>query len=409
MNSSKMKATPNRCWKALTLITCFTIAYLCTTSYSLEPPPITPVDEFFTIGYPPSVPDNWHLIVHGSVETPLSLTLEDLMQYPPTTEMATLECHFPVGPWLLVGNAYWTGVRLGTIIQQAEPLSGAVSITFNAIDGYSMGPYSLEELTQRDDILLAYAINFQLLPPEQGYPLKLVLPGVAGYQNARWLERIDISTSPPDTALNHYPIHARIFEPQIGQTIPLGTCTIYGMAYAGQGIEITEVEISTDDGATWQPAQLLNYFVPNVWKHWKFTWQIPQVGEYTIFARSQDSLGNIQREEPGNFGWRGFGVTVNVDYDNDADGIANAVDNCPNVYNPSQRDADGDGIGNACDADCPNLDGLNLVHFADFSILADSWLQTGPNLPADLDLNGVVDTNDLAILAGYWLTECYKE
>jgi DMSO/TMAO reductase YedYZ molybdopterin-dependent catalytic subunit len=331
------------------------------------------------------------------------------MQYPATTEMATLECYFPIGPRLLIGNANWTGVPLNTIIQETSPLSEAASITFHAIDGYSMGPYSLDELTQRDDILLAYGMNDQTLPPEQGYPLKLVLPGIAGYQNVRWLEHIEITTSPPILGLNHYPIHARIFEPQIGETLPLGTHTIYGMAYAGQGIEITKVEVSTDGGTTWQPAQLLNYFVPNVWKHWQFTWEIPEVGEYTIFARSQDSLGNLQREEVGNFGWKGFGVTITVDYDNDADGIADSVDNCPNVYNPSQTDADGDGIGNACDADCPNLDGLNLVHFADFAILADSWLQTGPNLPADLDLNGVVDTNDLAILAGYWLTECYEE
>jgi len=174
-------------------------------------------------------------------------------------------------------------------------------------------------------------------------------------------------------------------------------------------MEITKVEISIDDGATWEPAQLLNYFVPNVWKHWEFTWEIPQVGQYQICVRTQDSLGNIQREELGDFGWRGFIVTVNVDYDNDADGIANSIDNCPDVYNPSQTDSDGDGTVNACDEDCPNLDGLNPVALVDFSIFAQSWLLTGPNLPGDLDMSKSVDANDLTIMADYWLSQCYEE
>jgi len=409
MNESGGKVASNQCRKALTLIVCFAMSYLSTVGYSLEPPPVTPVDEFFVLGAPPNTPHNWNLVVGGAVQSPLSLSLAELMQYPATTEMATLECYFPFGPNLLIGNANWTGVPLNTIIQQASPLKEAVSITFHAIDGYSLGPYSLDELTQRDDILLAYDMNGQTLPPEQGYPLKLVLPGIAGYQNVRWLDHLEIETSQPNMVLNHYPIHARIFEPRIGQTIALGTYTIRGMAYAGQGLEITNVEISIDDGATWEPAQLLNYFVPNVWKHWEFTWQIPQVGQYQICVRAQDSLGNIQREQPGNFGWRGFTVTVNVDYDNDVDGVADSIDNCPNVYNPSQTDSDGDGAGNACDADCPNLDGLNPVGFADFAILAYNWLLTGTNLPGDLDMNESVDVNDLAIMADYWLSQCYEE
>ena len=409
MNKSEEKVTSKECRKALILIITFAIGYLSSIGYSLEPPPITPIDEFFVLGTVPNVPYDWHLIVDGAVQSPLSLTLEDLMQYPATTEMATLECYFPIGPSLLIGNANWTGVPLNTIIQETSPLSEAASITFHAIDGYSMGPYSLDELTQRDDILLAYGMNDQTLPPEQGYPLKLALPGIAGYQNVRWLEHIEITTSPPILGLNHYPIHARIFEPQIGETIALGTYTIRGMAYAGQGIEITNVEISIDDGATWEPAQLLNYFVPNVWKNWEFTWEIPQVGQYQICARVQDSLGNIQREEIGDFGWRGFLVAVDVDYDDDVDGVADSIDNCPNDYNPSQTDSDGDGTGNACDADCPNLDGLNPVAFVDFSILAYSWLLTGPNLPGDLDMSESVDANDLAIMTDYWLSQCYEE
>ena len=95
--------------------------------------------------------------------------------------------------------------------------------------------------------------------------------------------------------------------------------------------------------------------------------------------------------------------------DSDGDSVNDDLDNCPNDYNPSQTDSDGDGVGNACDLDCPNLDGLNPVNFIDFSILADNWLLTGSGLAGDLDMNEVVDANDLEIFAGYWLSQCYEE
>jgi DMSO/TMAO reductase YedYZ molybdopterin-dependent catalytic subunit len=381
-------------------------AYQCGSAEALEPPPITPIEEFYVLHTAPNVPGDWRLIVDGAVESPLSLTLEELMAYPETTQMATLECYFPVGPELLVGNANWTGVPLQTIIEQANPLIEAASVTFHAIDGYSMGPYYLDELLARSDILLTYGMNGQTLPAEQGYPLKLVLPGVAGYQNARWLDHIEITASLPGLHLNHYPIHARIFEPQYGETIVVGAYTIRGMAYAGEGKEITKVEVSTDGGVTWGVAQLLNYFVPNVWKHWEYTWEIPGAGEYQIFARVEDSLGNLQREETGAFGWRGFDIPVTADYDSDGDGTANAVDNCADIYNPSQVDSDGDGTGNACDDDCPYLDGGDPVDFSDFSLLASNWQLTGPALEGDLNHDGGVDANDLAIFTDYWLSRC---
>jgi DMSO/TMAO reductase YedYZ molybdopterin-dependent catalytic subunit len=409
MNFPKTKFIFENKPKMLIAFVLFMVSCLSVLGYSLEPPPITPNEEFFTIGDPPNTPGDWRLLIDGAVEQPLSLTLDEIMQYPSTTQMSTLECYFPAGPSLLVGNANWTGVQLNTMLLEAIPVAEAESVTFHAIDGYSMGPYSLNDMLSRDDFFLAYGMNAQTLPLEQGYPLKLVLPGIAGYQNARWLEQIEISTSPPTLGLHHYPIHARIFEPHYGDTIVLGTYIIYGMVFAGEGIDITEVEVSIDDGQTWEPAQLLNYYVPNVWKHWEYTWDIPQVGEYKIFVRAIDSLGNVQREAWGDFGWRGFGVPVTVDYDDDSDGVANSIDNCPNDYNPSQVDSDDDGMGNACDADCPNLDGLNPVNFVDFSILADNWLLTDVNLTGDLNMDETVDVNDLDIFSNYWLSHCYED
>lgn len=394
---------------SLAAIAFLVIGCLVVDVSALEPPPVTPIDEFFALGTAPPIPGDWHLIVDGEVELPLSLTLSELMQYPATTEMSTLECYFPTGPAMLISSGNWMGVRLNTILAEANPTAEAVSVTFYAIDGYAHGPFGLDELQSRDDILLAYGLNGEELPLIQGYPLKLVLPGIAGFQNVRWLDHIEITASAPSNTLYHYPIHARIFEPESGEPIAVGPHRIYGMANAGLGVEITKVEVSTDGGTTFAPAQILNYFIPNVWKHWEFNWGVQQSGTYDIFVRTEDSLGNAQREDIGDFGWRGFGVQVDVEADNDVDGIPYLIDNCPDVYNPSQSDSDGDGTGNACDADCPNLDGLNPVDFADFTIFADNWQLTGPLLSADLNVDEVVDVNDLAIFADYWLSDCYEE
>ena len=99
----------------------------------------------------------------------------------------------------------------------------------------------------------------------------------------------------------------------------------------------------------------------------------------------------------------GFGIN-----DADSDGVADSVDNCPAVYNPSQADSDGDGIGNVCDSDCPNLDGVDPVGGIDFAIFADDWRQTGPGKPGDLTGNGIVDINDLKTFSMYWLSDCYE-
>ena len=334
-----------------------TINCLTTNCYALDPPPITPVEEFFifnTHGFP-TIPGDWHLTVNGAVANPLSLTLDDLMNYTPTTQMATLGCAwytiaYPTNVW--IGNANWSGVPLNTIIEEASPLGEAASISFYAIDGYTKGRYSLNEIIQRDDILLAYEMNGETLPIEQGYPVRLVVPGGVGYEWVQWLESIEITTISTSKKPVSFPIHARIFKPQEDETIILGTHTISGVAFVDEGREVIKVEVSTNGGSTWETAQLLNYFVPNVWKHWQFTWEITQVGHYQIVARAEDHLGNLQIEDDFLYGWSQLSVDVDVDYDNDVDGIPDSKDNCSNTSNPDQTDSDDDSVGDVCD-NCP--------------------------------------------------------
>lgn len=346
------------------------IGWLACNCHALDPPPITPVNTFFVQnanGIPP-IPDDLHLTVDGAVGTPLLLSLEDLMDYPATTLMATLECYSPSAE--LIGNATWTGVSLKTLIDDAFPFSEAETIFFHAYDDYITNGKSLAAMMQRDDIILAYAMNGETLPPEQGYPVRLVMPGSYGFEWIQWIKRIELFAVPPTSDhLNPFPVHAKIFQPRNGEQSTADLYTINGTAFVGDEREITGVEISTDGGTTWGNAQLLNYFVPNVWMHWEFTWEIPQGGEHQIFARAVDSGGTIQ-EEHGVFGWRSLGSSIifdvcEGDFDGDrdqdgSDGIAfkesfgrNMSFNLCMSENPCNGDFD-------CDQD---VDGTDAAQF----------------------------------------------
>ena len=316
MNVFKIKVTMKGCEKVLISILLIIIGCSTINCYALDPPPITPVDEFFVLNNNgiPTIPGDWHLAISGAVENPLVLTLDNLMNYTPATQMATLGCAwYPMAlPTIFIGNANWTGVLLNTIIEEASPLSEAASITFRAVDGYTKSGYSLNEIMQRDDILLAYEMNGETLPIEQGYPIRLVVPGDAGNEWVQWLESIEITTNSATNSLSHFPIHACIFEPKDDETIILGPHTISGIAFVGDNREVTKVEVSTNGGSSWETAQLLNYFVPNVWKHWEFNWEATQTGSYQIAARAEDDLGNLQSEDS-IFGWDYLSVHVNVE------------------------------------------------------------------------------------------------
>ncbi|MEJ2703147.1 MAG: molybdopterin-dependent oxidoreductase [Sedimentisphaerales bacterium] len=364
-----------------TLLLIALLWFLPAAGYGLEPPPITPNDEFFTLGQAPDVPDDWTLDIVGEVVHPLSLSLDELKRYPRQDVEGTLECNYPIGPPLLVSSAVWTGVSLNALLEQAGLKPSARAITFRALDGYRVGPFSLAEIMERTDIIVAYEMNGETLPESQGWPAKIVLPGCVGYQWLRWLDRIEISTSAASESLRPWPIHARIFEPEYNSTVNECSYTITGMVNAGDGKEIAQVEVSTDDGVTWDRAEILNYFLPNVWKQWQYEWEIEKPGLYTIYARVRDADGNAQNEL-GSYGWSGYRIIVTADRDI----------NCSNLQ---RADLDKDGY----------------VDFSDFSLLADQWLMTGVGFSADvvpLEGDGQVNLRDLMLVADEWL-RCFVQ
>jgi DMSO/TMAO reductase YedYZ molybdopterin-dependent catalytic subunit len=375
----------------------------------LEEPPLTPLEDFFVFNHEgiPDIPADWRLTVDGALERPLSLDLEAVRQYPAVTKMATLECAWSRGPLLWVGNANWTGVSLKTLIEAARPSPEATSVRVVALDGYALGDIDLSEIMARDDILLAYEMNGQELPLEQGYPLRLVVPGAGGFHWVQWVTEIEVKTTGESWAFEDFRPHARIFWPGDFQVLTIEPHVITGMVMAGGGVEITKVEVSFD-GDQWQAAEWLTEFVPNVWRHWEFAWDGIQLGHNVIYARVIDETGTVQRES-GGYSWRGFAVAVTGDVDTDGDGFADGADNCPALPNPDQRDSDGNGIGDLCDPNCPDLDGATPVNFFDFAALGSAWRTTDPNTPGDFNGDGAVDLRDLHRLGQYWLSACLQE
>jgi hypothetical protein len=155
---------------------------------SLKQDEITPNDEFFTlsIGSIPQIDvQTWQLSVTGLVDNPLYLNYENITSLPNKSEVATLKC--VEGP---SGTADWKGVKLKNILDEAVIQNNAKEVVFHAADGYSSS-LTIEDAMQ-DDVLLVYEMNGETLPSEHGFPLKLVVPGKAGYKWVKWIERIEI-------------------------------------------------------------------------------------------------------------------------------------------------------------------------------------------------------------------------
>lgn len=149
---------------------------------------ITPNPDFFTVSLqgPPSIDINgWRLHVEGLVLNELNLSYSDVLKLQNVTEAATLRC--VTGP---SARAYFTGIRLPDFMGLIGLKPGAKEMVFFSPDGYSTS-LTIEELS-RDDVLLAWNMNNVTLPLEQGFPLKLVVPGDWGYKWAKWIDRIQV-------------------------------------------------------------------------------------------------------------------------------------------------------------------------------------------------------------------------
>jgi len=147
--------------------------------------PITPVDELHTT-QPESVEvdiEQYRLTIDGVVENPLTLTYQEILTYPTVTEVVLLIC-----PAFFADNAEWSGVAVETLLAEAGVKPEATELIFHGVDGYHSS-ISLET-AQESGVFLAHTVNGQVLPPEHGYPLRLVIKHHYGLEWVKWVERI---------------------------------------------------------------------------------------------------------------------------------------------------------------------------------------------------------------------------
>jgi len=147
--------------------------------------PITPVEKLHRTGLVPKGVDieQYRLIIDGLVENPLTLTYQDILTYPTVTEVVLLIC-----PGFFADNAEWTGVPVKTLLNEAEVKPEATEVVFHGMDGYQSS-ISLET-AQESGVFLAHTVNGQVLPPEHGYPLRLVVKYHFGSEWVKWVDHI---------------------------------------------------------------------------------------------------------------------------------------------------------------------------------------------------------------------------
>jgi len=276
----------------------------------------------------------WRLKVGGLVSRPLGLSLEDIRTRPAQTITVTMECAGngrallaprPVSqPWLqeAIGTAQWTGTPLRGILGEAGLSRRAVEVLFTGLDRgvqgeevqYYQWSLSIDQAT-RDEVLLAYQMNGEPLPPQHGYPLRLIVPGWYGMTSVKWLDRIEAIGEPfqgyqtgryrysqgdddagePVTLIR---VRALMIPPGIPdfltrtRLVEASPVTITGRAWAGR-VAVARVEVSEDGGATWLEAQLEEAVSPYAWSSWSFQWEA-RPGRYTLCVRATDAQGQMQ-------------------------------------------------------------------------------------------------------------------
>jgi DMSO/TMAO reductase YedYZ molybdopterin-dependent catalytic subunit len=245
--------------------------------------------------------DGWSLDVRGEVERPLQFTLADLQRdFEVVEEYAVLTCVSNEVGGELVGHSLWGGVRLADVLARVAPRRSAVDLALRAADGYSDSiPI---ELALDPSVVIAFAQNRRPLTQEHGFPCRLRVPAIYGMKNVKWLESIEVvghdyegywqrrGWSDDATVRTQ----SRIDAAASAQTARRGVPTwIAGVAWAGaRGIE--RVEVSTDDGATWAPAELRAPIGPLSWRQWAYRWIPECTGPAVIVSRATDGNGEVQ-------------------------------------------------------------------------------------------------------------------
>jgi DMSO/TMAO reductase YedYZ molybdopterin-dependent catalytic subunit len=275
------------------------------------------------------------LQIDGLVERPLELSLGDLTARPAVRHAVTLECagngrallepRWQSQPWLTeaVGTAEWTGAPLAPLLAEAAVAPSATEVVFTGLDRGVQGgveqdyarSLSLDD-ARRDEVVLAYAMNGRPLPPQHGYPVRLIVPGWYGMAHVKWLSSITVVDEPFQGYQQEASYKLRQGEDDEGEPVTRmlprslmappgipdffdrsrrlepGPCRIVGRAWSGWA-PVERVEVSADGGASWADAELDSAAPEFAWRGWRYTWDA-EAGEHELMCRATDAGGNVQ-------------------------------------------------------------------------------------------------------------------
>jgi DMSO/TMAO reductase YedYZ molybdopterin-dependent catalytic subunit len=285
---------------------------------------------------------SYQLRIDGAVRKPLSLSYQQLRDMPSQMRVATLECagnsrvflipEVAGAQWELgaVGNAEWTGVPLGALLERAGLEEDACEIVLEGADRGTPteepvppGPISYARSLPRDkaiqpEVLIAYQMNGRDLPLDHGYPVRAVVPGHYGMASVKWLTHVQavrepfrgywqtsdygywdyLDGKPVRRALGQMKLKSEIARPGVYETLaPNQVYTVFGAAWAGEA-EVTGISVSTDGGQTWAEAEFLDPVQRHAWRRWKYDWLTPKKpGPYTLLARAKGGNGSVQPDK----------------------------------------------------------------------------------------------------------------
>ncbi len=273
-------------------------------------------------GVPDIDPDQHVLAIHGMVRQPLTFSMSDLMRYPSVSKFYFMECSGNgLTDWLkpasktvqqshgLLSCAQWTGIPVSWLLDEAGLLPDAKWLLAEGADG-SGHTRSLPREKMLDDAMLVYAMNGEMLRPENGYPLRLFVPGWEGNVSIKWLRRIKAGSEPwhfrSETARYTDPMpngkwrkfsfemeaKSVITKPSGAMRIQPGLNEIVGFAWSGKG-KITGVDVTLDGGKSWIEAQLEEPVIDKCLTRFRYRWNW-QGGPATIASRCVDSTGYVQ-------------------------------------------------------------------------------------------------------------------
>ena len=301
---------------------------------------ITPVNHFFVRNHmfePAKIEaSTWKLTIGGEVEKPLTLMLVDLQKIPVHSVTNAMECagngrslHNPKVPGIqwgkgAVGNAKFSGPSLKVVLEKAGVKDTGKHVMFRGLDEVpgKVPPFIRSipiEKAIDADTLIATHMNGSPLTQHHGFPARVVTPGWAGAASCKWLTEITVldkpadgnfmmpgyrmpnmpvkpgeTVKPEDThSVTGLTVKSLIAAPSDGAKLKPGKQEVKGVAWAGEA-DITKVEISTDGGSSWSPAELGRDHAKYAWRLWSYAWKPAKSGDYVVLSRATDSQGRVQ-------------------------------------------------------------------------------------------------------------------